>query len=347
MRAITYCESIREALLQEMERDSSVFLYGIGLPDHKAIFGSVAGLAERFGTHRCRDTPISEDSMTGVGIGAALAGMRPVHVHIRVDFLLLAMNQIANSLTTVAYNSGGRLSVPMVIRAVVGRGWGQGCQHSKSMFSAFAHIPGLKVVAPTTPEDAKGLLISAIRDDNPVLVLEHRWLYWQTGHVSPDPKPIEIGSAKVLRTGNDITIVSVSWMNVEAALAAELLEKYHGVSVEIVDIRSLAPLDTSTIVKSVCKTGRCLIADNDWVLYGASAEIAAQVYSNTIGTLRGEIVRLGFEHTPCPTARHLEDQFYPNAAKIFREVERMLRLPIKSLDGEDFYSHENRFKGPF
>jgi pyruvate/2-oxoglutarate/acetoin dehydrogenase E1 component len=347
MRTISYCEAIREALFQEMERDSSVFVYGIGVPDHKGIFGSVDGLAAHFGTNRCRDTPISEDSMTGVGIGAALAGMRPVHVHIRVDFLLLAMNQIANSMTTVAYNSGGELSVPMVIRAVVGRGWGQGCQHSKSMFSTFAHIPGLKVLAPTTPQDAKGLLIAAIRDDNPVLMLEHRWLYWQTGNVSPDSDPIEIGSAKVLRPGKDLTIVAVSWMNVEAAHAADMLSRYHDVSAEIVDVRSLAPLDTRTIVESVRKTGRCMIADNDWISYGASAEIATQVYSNAAGSLRAEIVRLGFEHTPCPTVRHLENEFYPNAATIFREAERMLGLEHKSLEGENFYSHENRFKGPF
>lgn len=347
MRSISYCEAIREALFQEMERDPAVFLYGIGLPDHKAIFGSVEGLVEKFGPDRCRDTPISEDSMTGVGIGAAIAGLRPVHVHIRVDFLLLAMNQIANSMSTVSYNSGGKLSVPIVIRAVIGRGWGQGCQHSKSMLSTFSHIPGLKVVAPTTPRDAKGLLISAIRDKNPVIFLEHRWLYWQTGSVNPDPEPLEIGLANVIRPGTDLTIVAVSWMNVEASHAADMLLRYHGVSVEIVDVRSLAPLDIGTIVESVKRTKRCVILDNDWTLYGISAEIAAQVYGAVGGELKGEVVRIGFEHSPCPTARHLENEFYPNSETIFRKVEQILGLDYRSLDGENFYSHENRFKGPF
>jgi len=347
MRNITYCEAIREALFQEMERDKSVFLYGIGLPDHKSIFGSVEGLVDRFGYDRCRDTPISEDSMTGLGIGAAIVGMRPVHVHIRVDFLLLAINQIANSMTTITYNSGGKLSVPLVIRAVIGRGWGQGCQHSKSMFSTFAHIPGLKVVAPTTPYDAKGLLISSIRDNNPVLVLEHRWLYWQTGNVDSRPFEVEIGSANILREGTDLTIVATSWMNVEASHAAGMLAKYHNISVEIVDVRSLAPLDINTILDSVRKTKKCIIADNDWVLYGVSSEISAQIYENLAGELDIEVVRLGFKHTPCPTARHLENEFYPNAETIFRTAEHILALESKSIATEKFYSHENKFKGPF
>ena len=208
MRKISYCEALNEAMYQEMERDPSVFVYGIGVPDHKKIFGSTAGLVEKFGIERCFDTPLSEDAMTGFGLGAAINGMRPIHVHIRVDFLLLAMNQLANMVSAYRYTSGGTLKVPLVIRAIIGRGWGQGSQHSKSMYSVFAHIPGLKVVLPTTPADSKGLLISSIRDNDPVIVIEHRWLYWQKGDVPAEPFTIPIGEANVIREGKDITIVA-------------------------------------------------------------------------------------------------------------------------------------------
>ena len=182
MRMISYGDAIKEAISQEMERDPRVFVYGIGVPD-QGIFGTTVGLAEKFGQLRCFDTPVAEDSMVGFGLGAAINGFRPIHIHIRVDFLILAMNQLINMVSCYHYLSGGTLKVPMVIRAIVGRGWGQGAQHSKTLHSLFAHIPGLKVVLPTTPHDAKGLLIVAIRDDNPVIMIEHRWLYWQMGHV--------------------------------------------------------------------------------------------------------------------------------------------------------------------
>ena len=187
MRAISFCDALAEATRQEMERDPSVFVYGIGVPDHKKIFGSTVGLVEQFGPDRCFDTPLCEEAMTGFGLGAAINGMRPIHIHIRLDFLLLAMNQLVNMISSFTYSTEGRVRVPMVIRAVVGRGWGQGYQHSKSLHSFFAHIPGLKVVLPTRPSDAKGLLISAIRDDNPVVFIEHRWLYWAVDDVPGRP----------------------------------------------------------------------------------------------------------------------------------------------------------------
>jgi len=346
MRKITYCDALREAMVQEMERDSSVFVYGIGVPDHKAIFGTTAGIQERFGVQRCFDTPLAEDTMSGFGLGAALNGLRPVNIHIRVDFLLLAMNQIANMISCCRYSSRGMLKAPMVIRAVIGRGWGQGFQHSKSMHSVFAHIPGLKVVLPTTPRDAKGLLIAAIRDDNPVLMIEHRWLYWQEGEVPQKPFVEPLGKSNVIRNGKDITIVALSWMNVEALKAAEILEK-RGISVEIVDPRTISPLDDKPIVQSVKKTGRCIIADYDWIHSGFSAEIATRIYEKCLGGLKQPIERIGFTPTPCPTVRHLENAFYPNAINIIRMVEKMLRLGPADLSAEEFYSHEKRFKGPF
>lgn len=346
MREISYCQAINEALTQEMARDSSVFVYGIGVPDHKAVFGSTSGLREKFGPERCFDTPLAEDSMTGFGLGAALNGMRPVHVHMRADFLLLAMNQLSNMVSSYSYGSGGRLKVPLVIRAVIGRGWGQGFQHSKGMYSVFAHIPGLKVILPTTPRDAKGLLISAIRDDNPVIIIEHRWLYWQEGDVPEESYNIPIGEASVLRKGSDITLVAVSWMNVEALKASEILSK-RGISVEIVDPRTIAPFNDELIVESVNKTGYCIVADNDWLHCGFSAEAAARVSQKCFGSLKAPVQRIGFASTPCPTARHLENEFYANAVNIIRQIEQMLNLTPTDLSGEEFYSYEKKFKGPF
>lgn len=346
MRRISYCQALREAVFQEMERDHSVFVYGIGVPDHKAVFGSTLGLAEKFGKERCFDTPLAEDTMTGFGLGAAINGMRPIHIHIRVDFLLLAMNQLANMVSSYRYASAGKLKVPMVIRAIIGRGWGQGFQHSKSMHSVFAHIPGLKVIMPTTPRDAKGMLISAIRDDNPVLSIEHRWLYWQEDEVPEGPFTLPIGEANILRQGKDITIVATSWMNVEAAKAAEILSR-RGVSVEIIDPRTIAPFNTEIIVTSVNKTGYCIVADNDWLPCGFSAEVAAVVSEKCFGKLKYPVQRIGFATTPCPTARHLENEFYPNAINIIRSIEKILKLNPADLSKEEFYSHERKFKGPF
>jgi pyruvate/2-oxoglutarate/acetoin dehydrogenase E1 component len=346
VRNITYREAVNEALAQEMARDSSVFVYGIGVPDHKGIFGSTAGLAEKFGPERCFDTPLSEDTMTGFGLGAAISGLRPVHVHMRADFLLLAMNQLANMVSSYRYVSGGLLKVPLVIRAVVGRGWGQGIQHSKTMHSVYAHIPGLKVVLPTTPRDAKGLLIAAIRDDNPVIVMEHRLLYYAGGEVPEEPFAIPLGEAHTLRRGEDVTVVAISWMNVEALKAAEIMAR-RGVSLEIIDPRTIAPFSDEAIVASVNRTGRCLVADNDWLHCGFSAEVAAVVSEKCFGRLKAPVARLGFAPSPCPCTRPLEDRFYPGAVNIIRTVEKMLGLAPADLSGENFYSYEKKFKGPF
>lgn len=346
MRKISYCEALNEAMFQEMERDPAVFVYGIGVPDHKRIFGSTARLVEKFGPERCFDTPLSEDAMTGFGLGAAINGMRPIHIHGRIDFLLLAMNQLANMVSSYRYTSAGKLKVPLVIRAIIGRGWGQGIQHSKSMYSVFAHIPGLKVVLPTTPGDAKGLLISAIRDDNPVIFIEHRWLYWQENEVPEEPYTIPLGDANVLREGEDITVVATSWMNVEVLKAAEILSKRR-INIEIVDPRTIAPFNEELIIKSVEKTGRCIVADNDWLNCGFSAEVAARVSEKCFGKLKSPVHRIGFTSTPCPMARHLEDKFYPNAINIIRAIEKMLELKPTDLSKEEFYSYENKFKGPF
>lgn len=346
MRKISFAAAIREAFAQEMARDPSVFVYGIGVPDFKGVFGTTLGLAEEFGANRCFDTPLSEDSMAGFALGAALKGMRPVHNHIRVDFLLLAMNQIVNMMACHNYMTGGHTPIPVVMRAIIGRGWGQGSQHSKSLFSYFTHIPGLKVVAPTTPRDAKGLLIASIRDNNPVVFLEHRWLHWIEDEVPEESYEVPLGVSNVLRQGDDLTIVATSWMNVEATHAANLLAE-KGIHVEVIDPRTLAPLDMGPIAKSVNKTGLCLVADYDWVNSGFSAEVAARVGEECFAALKQPVRRIGFAHTPCPTVRTLENHFYPNAETIIRAVEDMLKLPPMDLGGVDFFSHERRFRGPF
>jgi len=346
-RNITYRQALNEAMRQEMERDRNVFVYGLDVADHKRIFGSTAGLVEQFGKERCFSTPLSEDALAGFGLGAAILGLRPINVHIRADFLLLAVNQIMNMISGVHYVSAGAVKAPIVIRAALGRGWGQGMQHSKAPQSLFAHIPGVKVVMPTTPADAKGLLLSAIRDDNPVIVLEHRWLYDISDHVSPDPDAVvPIGLPNILREGKDVTVIATSWMNIEALHAATILSK-HGISVEVIDPRTIAPLDDTLLVASARKTGHVIVVDFDWVNCGFSAEVAARISEHCFGQLRSPVTRIGFAPTPCPTTRPLENAFYPSAVEIIRAIEKKLQLPETDLSGESFYSYERQFKGPF
>jgi len=346
MRTLTYRDGINEALHEEMATDPSVFVYGIDVGDHKRIFGTTKNLVEDFGEERCFSTPLAEDTLVGFGLGAALTGQRPVNVHMRVDFLLLAMNQLFNMVTTWRYGSGGSLKVPFVIRAIIGRGWGQSYQHSKSLQSMFAHFPGLRVVMPATPADAKGMLKAAIRSDDPVLMIEHRWLYDAEGQVGGADLVAPLEGAAVLRPGTDLTIAATSWMNVEAMHAATILAR-SGVSCEVVDIRSVAPLDDTTVAMSVAKTGYCIVADTDWVPYGLGAELAARLHNTCFGMLKAPVKRVGCAFTHCPSARPLENNFYPSARHIVREAEALLELPPTDLDGEDFYSYEKKFRGPF
>lgn len=341
----SFREAIALGLRDEMRTDPSVFVYGLDVPDHKRIMGSTVGLLEEFGTRRVFGTPLSEDAMTGVALGAALAGLKPVHTHIRADFMLLGMNQIANMISTTRYNSGGKLKVPLVIRAIVGRGWGQGAQHSKSLHNIFAHIPGLKVVMPTNAQDAYSLMRSSIQDPNPVIFLEHRWFYDIEGPVDTDIKE-KLGEAVIRRKGKDISLVCTSWMTIEALKAADILAR-SGIECEVVDVRSISPLDTKTIVDSVAKTRNCVVADYDWVFSGFSGELAAIVGEQCFGKLDRPIKRLGFEWAPCPTTRPLETLFFSGAPRIIREVEKMFRLPEADLSKEEFYTYEKRFKGPF
>jgi pyruvate dehydrogenase E1 component beta subunit len=345
-RPLSYAAAIAEALTVEMRRDPSVIVFGLDVTDHKRIYGSTAGLQEAFGPERVFGAPLSEDALTGMALGAAMHGLRPVLIHIRADFALLGMNQIANVISSARYMSGGAFSVPLVIRAVVGRGWGQAAQHSKSLHGVFAHFPGLKVVMPTTPRDAKGLLSAAIRDDNPVICLEHRWLYGAVDEVPEGEFTIPIGPPALLREGRDVTIAATSWMVVESLMAADLL-KEAGVSAEVIDVRTAAPLEAGPLLASAAKTVHAVVADNDWACCGFGAELAARIVEGCWGSLKAPPVRLGFAPVPCPATRPLENLFYPNAETIVRTVERLLDLKPMDLSGREFYSWTKHFKGPF
>jgi pyruvate/2-oxoglutarate/acetoin dehydrogenase E1 component len=338
----SYCDAIRLALIQEMRRDERVFVYGV----EDKMFGTLEGIAAEFGEQRCLKMPISEESGLGFGLGAALNGLKPVQTHLRVDFLMLAMNQLVNMVSSCYYGSAGKTAVPIVIRAVVGRGWGQGYQHSKSLQGMFAQIPGLKVVMPTTPSDAKGMIAAAIADHNPVLVLEHRWLYWQQGNVETSRYLEVFGQPAIRKAGKDLTVVATSWMVIEALHAARIMSN-RGVELEVIDPRSVTPFNEDLIIASVKKTGYCVVVDNDWLHCGFSAEISSRVYDACWSDLSAPIVRLGLAGVPCPTAKTLESAFYPNAESIVRSIESILGIPEGDLSGEQFFSHENRFIGPF
>lgn len=342
---LSFRQALALALSKEMEADPSVFVFGLDVSDHKRIFGSTVGLVEKFGPRRCFGTPLSEDAMTGVALGAAVSGLRPVHVHIRVDFMLLGMNQIVNMISNLRYMTGGKLSVPLVIRAVIGRGWGQAAQHSKSLHGVLGHFPGLKVVLPTTPQDAYSLLRASIRDDNPVIFLEHRWLYDVTDEVDDEQK-IPLGLPALRRKGKDLTLVCTSWMNVEALKAAEVLAQ-RGIELEVLDVRSIVPLHTDLILESVRKTGRCIVADYDWTMCGVASELAARISHDCFDSLKKPVERIGFAPVPCPATRPLENLFYPSAVHIIRQAEQMLALDETDLSGEEFYTYERNFKGPF
>ena len=350
-RLLRYVDALREAVTQEMERDERVFVLGLDVDDHKGIQGSTLGLQAKFGDQRVFNTPLSEDAMTGVAIGAAIAGMRPIHVHIRMDFLMLCMNQIVNMASKMHYMYGGTVSVPLVVRSMIGKSWGQGAQHSQGLYSMFMHVPGLKVVAPSNAHDAKGCLIAAIRDDNPVIFVEHRLLYSTEAYVDEAPYTVEFGKARIAKAGDDITLVGVSNMVIECLRAQELLAEV-GIAAEVIDPISLVPLDMATILTSARRTGRVLVVDNAWTNCGASAEILARIVEETSGGTGKPITmrRMGFAPTTCPTTPALEQAFYPNPATIAAAVHAMVnpKAPAWSPAPERAeLAYQRQFRGPF
>ena len=322
-RQLKFSQAINEAIDLSLAKDSSVYIMGLGVPDPKGIFGSTLGLQQKYGSHRVMDMPTSENGMTGIAIGSALAGMRPILTHQRIDFALLSVEQIVNQAAKWHYMFGGQSSVPIVIRMIIGRGWGQGAQHSQSLQAWFAHIPGLKVVMPATAHDVKGLLISSIEDNNPVIFIEHRWLYNIIGDVPEGVYRVPLGQAQVVREGKDVTLVATSYMTLEAIRAAEMLAT-EGVSAEVIDIRTLRPLDEETILESVRKTGHLVVADTGWKTVGFSAEILALVTERAFKDLKSAPTRIGLAESPGPSTPALANHYYPRADHIVLAANNML-----------------------
>lgn len=314
-KVVNFGEAINMATRQAMELDESVFLYGLGADSPAGIFGSTKGLVDRFGSKRVFDTPVSEQALTAMAAGAANAGLRPILVHQRLDFMLYTMDQIVNWISLWHFKSSGRSRMPLTIRTIVGKGWGQGPQHAKSLHTWFAHVPGLKVVVPATPYDAKGLLLASIFSDDPVVFIEGRSLYAMKQEVPEAPYLVELGRALVRRPGKDVTIVAFGSMVPHALEAADLLAM-EGPSAEVVDLRTLMPLDMETVCHSVARTRRLVVAEPGWRMFGAAAEIVAGVVENPKVSLVAPPKRVTWPHSHVPTSAPLEAAYYPDAKAI-------------------------------
>ena len=350
--ATTYREALFHCMRGALADHPEVFIQGQGVDDHKGTFGSTIGLAEEFGPERVMDSPLAEESMTGIGIGAALGGLYPIQTHIRADFALLAMNQILNMAAKYKYMFGGRFEVPMLIRMVVGRSWGQGAQHSQSLQSLFAHVPGLTVIMPATPDailDTYPWIIENHR--GPVVSLEHRLLYDIAFHPDEAPETPTPLTSRRLRHGDHLTIVATSIMVLEAKRAAEHLAKTAGIECDVIDLHCVSHPNREMILESVARTGRLLVADTSWKAYGVAAEIARLVCEHDPRVLCAPIATLGMAPAPCPTAKTLEDLYYPTLRHLADTAARLvvgteehgIALPEEA-SMADVYK---RFKGPF
>ena len=315
VREITFAQAIREALAEEMRRDSSVFIIGEDVAEAGTPFKVLSGLVEEFGRDRVIDTPISEAGFTGIGVGAAMTGMRPVVDIMFGDFITLAMDQIANQAAKVHYMSGGKLKVPMVVRTTMGATRRSAAQHSQSLHAWVSHVPGLKVVLPSTPYDAKGLLKTAIRDDNPVVFFEDKMMYALKGPVPEGDYTIPFGVADIKRQGTDVTIVATSSMVQIALTAAETLAA-DGISAEVIDPRTTYPLDAPALIESARKTGRAIVVDEGYERYGVTAEIASVIADGAFYDLDAPVKRIGAFHVPVPFSPVLEDLTVPTAEKV-------------------------------
>ena len=322
-RKLKFSLAINEALHQTMACDESVFIIGQGVKSPWYVGQTATGLLKRFGTDRVIDTPVSENAMTGSAVGAALAGMRSVVVHPRMDFMFYAMDPIINEAANWYYMNGGKLSVPVVIWGIINRGGEQAAQHSQALHTLFGYIPGLKVVMPSTPYDAKGLMISAIKDDNPVVFIDDRWLHNIEDVVPEEIYEVPIGIGAVKREGKDVTLAAVSYMVQLSMEAAEDLAK-DGINVEVLDLRSIKPLDRSLLLKSVYKTGRLVVADVGWKTYGMASEIASIVFEKAFDYIKSPAVRVTLPDLPAPASCTLERVYYPTKKEIIDAVRNVV-----------------------
>ncbi len=330
MRQLTYAQAIREAHAQLLACDPRVFVAGQGLWSPWYAGGSLEDLDREFGRHRILDSPVSENAVTGMCVGAALAGMRPIVFHPRMDFMLLAVDPIVNQAANWSYLFAGKVTVPIVIRAVINRGGEQGAQHSQALHSMFMHVPGLKVVMPSTPADAKGLLAAAVADPNPVLYIDDRWLYSASAHVPVELHQTPIGRAAIRRrlafrdSGSCVTLVGISYMAQKAVEAAAILAE-QGIDAEVIDLRSLKPWDQDCVLESVRKTGRAVVCDSGWRTAGASAEIAATIGEQAFHDLEAPVERVTLPDAPAPVASTEEQAYYPGASDIVAAALRTLQ----------------------
>lgn len=348
---LTGAEAICLGTVEAMEADPKVIVMGLGVPDPKGIFGTTIGLQKKFGAQRVFDIPCSENAITGVAIGCALGGYRPILTHQRVDFALLSMEQIVNQAAKWRYMFGGKMRVPLVIRMIVGRGWGQGPQHSQALHAWFAHVPGLKVVLPVFPQDSRDLLLLSVEDDDPVIFIEHRWLHGVKGHVESRCPPLPLGRAAIVREGKDVTIAAFSYMVLEALEAAKKLAG-DGVSAEVIDMRTARPLDTETLLASVRKTGRFVAADIATGICSVGSELVSVVARGAHSSLKSAPELVASPESPTPTSPALSAEYYPRAPHIVAAVRRALGLPFDASltavpDGVELDKPDPAFTGPF
>jgi acetoin:2,6-dichlorophenolindophenol oxidoreductase subunit beta len=351
MPLITFAQAIRDALAVAMTRDPGVICFGLGVDDPRGVFGTTLNLHKEFGAERAFDIPTAESSLTGIGVGAALNGLRPVMSHQRLDFALLSMDQLVNNAAKWHFMFGGQLAVPLTVRMIIGRGWGQGPTHSQSLQSWFAHIPGLKVVMPSSAADAKGLLLSSIFDDNPVVYLEHRWLHNLKGEVPAGDYRVPIGKARVVREGKDVTVVAMSYMTVEAIHAVDHLEA-QGISCELIDLRTIRPLDWPAIALSVRKTGRLLVLDSGFATGGVGGEIVARMAMDCWSDLKCAPRRLAAPDVSEASSPALTKDYHVRAEHIAARAGEMLGMTpeVESLRVRRTHPHDvpgDWFAGPF
>ena len=323
-RQLSYGKAINEALHQAMDLSPDVIVLG-QLVDYKSgIFGTTTGLAEKYGTGRVQDFPVAEAVMTSTAMGAALTGQRPVIVHQRLDFMIYSLDAIVNWLALWRFKSNGHSSLPVTIRAIVGRGWGQGPQHSKSLHAWFAHLPGFRVAVPATAYDAKGLLLESIFGQNPGIIIEHRSLFSMTDHVPEVPYRVRFGHAAVRRQGSDVTFVAIGAMVPVALRVAELLAK-ETIGVEVVDLRTVSPIDRKTVCESVARTGRLVVADPGWYSVGVAGEVIASVAEAVGDKLKAKPARVCLPDSHTPMSRTLEERYYPSDESVANVVRQVCR----------------------
>jgi pyruvate/2-oxoglutarate/acetoin dehydrogenase E1 component len=353
MNSITYGEALRIAMEDGLASNPSAFIIGQGVTDHKGIFGTTSGLREKYGSNRVIESPIAEDVMTGLGLGSSLAGLYPIMTHIRVDFSLLAVNQLINLYAKYKYMFGGQFSPKGLIRMVVGRSWGQGAQHAQSLQSLFSHIPGLTVIMPSSAASVISQYNYAINHfDSLVIAIEHRNLYeieFNVAELGETPLNSTPWQPRVIRTGQNVTVVATSIMVLEALRAASHLADEFGISCEVIDLQSTTNFDFEVILASVSKTGKLLVADTSWAPYGVASEIVRLICESNPGVLKSPVRSVGMQFTPCPTGKNLEDLFYPSIRTIAEEiltiVEPSKRGQLPS--GESYRDYYRKFRGPF